>query len=55
MRWSVHVNGNYNYVTGSEKTDHFVITQLVQYGPKALQRSQSREFAISMPRCSTAS
>ena len=38
------------YVTGSEKTDHFVIMQFVQYGPKALPRSQSRDFAISMPR-----
>ena len=27
------------YVTGSEKTDHFLIMQFVQYGPKALPRS----------------
>ena len=43
------------YVTGSEKTDHFVIMEIVQYGPKALPRSRSRDFAISMPRCSTVS
>ena len=47
-------HANYNdyskaIVTGSEKTDHFVVTQIVQYGPKALSRSQSRDFAISMP------
>ena len=36
-------------MTGSEKTDHFVINQFVQYGPKALPRSQSRDFAISTP------
>ena len=35
-------------VTGSEKTDHFVIMEIAQYGPKALPRSQSRDFAISM-------
>ena len=34
------------YVTRSEKTDHFVIKQIVQYGPKALPRSRSRDFAI---------
>ena len=43
------------YVTVSEKTDHLAPMQFVQYGPKALQRSRSRDFAISMPRCSTAS
>ena len=42
-------------VTGSEKTDHFVINQFVQYGPKELPRSRSRDFAISMPRCSMVS
>ena len=42
-------------VTVSEKTDHLALIQFVQYGPKALQRSRSRDFAISMPRCSTAS
>ena len=39
-------------VTGSEKTDH---SAQIQYGPQALQRSRSRDFAISMPRCCTAS
>ena len=43
------------YVTRSKKTDHFVIMQVVQYGPKALPRSQSQDFAISMPQCSTIS
>ena len=43
------------YVTGSEKTDHFVMIQFVQYGPKALPRSQSTNLVLSMPRCSTAS
>ena len=42
-------------VTVSEKTDHLAPIQFVQYGPKALQRSRSRDFAISMPGCSTAS
>ena len=42
-------------VTLSEKTDHLAPIQFVQYGPKALQRSRSRDFAISMPQCSTAS
>ena len=35
-------------VTASEKTDHFAPMQFVQYGPKVLQRSRSRDFAISM-------
>ena len=26
------------YVTGCKKTDHFVIMEIVQYGPKALPR-----------------
>ena len=43
------------YVTVSENTDHLAPMQFVQYGPRALQRSRSRDFAISMPRCSTAS
>ena len=39
------------YVMESEKTDHFV---MVRYGPKALPcKVQSRDFAISIPRCST--
>ena len=37
------------HVTGSEKTDHFVIILFVQYGPKVLPRSQSRDFTISTP------
>ena len=43
------------YVTVSEKTDHLAAIQFVQYGSKALHRSRSRDFTISMPRCSTAS
>ena len=43
------------YVTVSEKTDHLAPMQFVQYGPKALQRSRRRDFAISTPQCSTAS
>ena len=43
---------NNNYVTISEKTDHLAPMQFVQYRPKVLQRSLSRDFAISMPRCS---
>ena len=45
------------YVTGSEKTDHFVIKQFVQYGPKALPRSRSRTSRhdvvryLSLPSC----
>ena len=42
-------------VTRSDKTNHFVIKQVVQYGPKELPRSQSRDFAICTPRCSTVS
>ena len=44
-----------SHVTVSEKTDHLAPMQFVQYGPKALQRCRSRDFAISMPQCSTAS
>ena len=43
------------FVTVSEKTDHLAPMQFVQYGPKALQRSRSKDFTISMPRCSKAS
>ena len=43
------------YVTEFVKTDHFVIIQFVQYGPQALPRSQSGDFAMSTPRCSTVS
>ena len=43
------------HVTGSEKTDHSTQIRFLQYGSIALQRSRSRDFAISMPRCSTAS
>ena len=43
------------FVTVSEKTDHLAPMQFVQYGPKSLQRSLSKDFEISMPRCSTAS
>ena len=43
------------YVIRSEKISDFVIIQFVQYRPKALPRSQSRDFAIGMPRCSTVS
>ena len=35
------------YVTVSEKTDHLA----PMYGPKALQMSRSRNFTVSMPRC----
>ena len=44
-----------SYMIVSEKTDHLAPKDFVQYGPKVLQRSRSRDFAISMSRCSTAS
>ena len=45
----------YIYATVSEKTDYLALMQFVHYGPIALQRSRSRDFAISRARCSTAS
>ena len=40
----------YIYVTGTEKTDNFVIIP-----HKALPRSRSRDFAVSTPWCNTVS
>ena len=42
------------YVIMLEKTDHSAQLHSLQFGPKALLRSQSRDFVISMPQCGTA-
>ena len=50
-----NVSLHYTYVTVLDKTDHSAQIHFLQYRPKALLRSQSRDFVISMPRYSTAS
>ena len=35
-------------MTVSEKTDHLAPMQFVQYGPKVLQKSRSRDFTITI-------
>ena len=39
-------------VTVFVKTDHFAVMEFVEYKPKVLSWSQSRDFVISTPQCS---